>query len=117
MDKHDTSCNAALEIAALLARGYTRYRRRRAGSRAQLSAFPANKPLDDVTLFGDQLDSTANTMVVGHLPFMEKLTAYLITGSPEKPVFKFQNAGIVCLGNHPDTGTWVIRWALMPNIT
>ena len=81
-----------------------------------LSIADGIKPLDDVALFGDQLDSTANTMVVGHLPFMEKLTAYLITGSPEKPVFKFQNAGIVCLDIHPDTGTWVIKWALMPNI-
>jgi len=45
--EHDA--NASFEIAALLARGYTRYRRRRAWSRAQLSAFLVNKPLDDVT--------------------------------------------------------------------
>jgi len=81
-----------------------------------LAAVPGIKPLDEVASFGDQLDNTANTMVVGHLPFMEKLTAYLITGSPDKPVFMFQNAGIVCLDSHPDTGDWVIRWALMPNI-
>lgn len=81
-----------------------------------LAVVPGIKPLDDVASFGEQLDSTANTMVVGHLPFMEKLTAYLITGSPDKPVFKFQNAGIVCLDSLPDTGDWVIRWALMPNI-
>ena len=74
------------------------------------------KPLDDVALFGDRLDSNDNTMVVGHLPFMEKLAAYLITGKPDKPVFKFQNAGIVCLDIHPDSGSWVVRWALMPNI-
>lgn len=81
-----------------------------------LAAVPGLKPLDDVVLFGDQLDSTANTMVVGHLPFMEKLTAYLITGSPNKSVFRFQNAGIVCLDSHPDTEDWVIKWALMPDI-
>jgi len=81
-----------------------------------LASITGIKPLDDVGIFGDKLDSTANTMVVGHLPFMEKLTAYLITGSPDTPVFKFQNAGIVCLDIHPDSGTWVVRWALMPNI-
>jgi len=74
------------------------------------------KPLDDVVPFGDQLKSDADVMIVGHLPFMERLTAYLITGSPEKPVFKFQNAGIVCLDRHPDSGSWVIKWGLMPNI-
>jgi phosphohistidine phosphatase len=73
-------------------------------------------PLDDVALFGDRLDSSSDTMVVGHLPFMERLAAYLITGRPDKPVFKFQNAGIVCLDLHPQAGSWVVRWALMPNI-
>jgi len=74
------------------------------------------RPLDDVAAFGDQLDNQGNVMVVGHLPFMERLTAYLITGSAEKPVFKFQNAGIVCLDRHPDSGSWVVKWGLMPNI-
>jgi len=73
-------------------------------------------PLDDVADFAGTIDSTANRMFVGHLPFMERLTAYLITGSAEKPVFKFQNSGIVCLDEDPDSQSWVIKWALMPQI-
>ena len=73
-------------------------------------------PLDDVTIFAGDIDSTENRMFVGHLPFMERLTAHLITGSVEKPVFKFQNSGIVCLYMDPDTRSWVIRWALTPQI-
>jgi phosphohistidine phosphatase len=73
-------------------------------------------PLDDVTVFADTIDSTKDVMLVGHLPFMERLTAYLITGSFEKPVFKFQNSGIVCLDTDPATGSWVIKWTLMPHI-
>ncbi len=73
-------------------------------------------PLDDVTAFAGNLDSTEDRMLVGHLPFMERMTAYLLTGSMEKPVFKFQNSGIVCLVKDPDTQSWVIKWALMPNI-
>jgi phosphohistidine phosphatase len=73
-------------------------------------------PLDDVTLFADTIDSTKDVMLVGHLPFMERLTAYLITGSFEKPVFKFQNSGIVCLDKDPTTKSWVIKWTLMPHI-
>lgn len=73
-------------------------------------------PLDDVTAVSDSIDSTEDRMLVGHLPFMERLTAYLITGSIERPVFKFQNSGIVCLNKAPDTKSWVIKWALMPHI-
>ena len=73
-------------------------------------------PLDDVTAVSDSIDSTEDRMLVGHLPFMERLTAYLITGSMERPVFKFQNSGIVCLDKPPDIMAWVIKWALMPHI-
>jgi phosphohistidine phosphatase len=73
-------------------------------------------PMDDVTDFADKIDSAANRMLVGHLPFMERMTSYLITGSIEKPVFKFQNSGIVCLDKYPTTPFWVIKWTLMPNI-
>ena len=73
-------------------------------------------PLDDVTAFAHKIDSKANRMLVGHLPFMERMTSYLITGSTEKPVFKFQNSGIVCLDKYPTTPFWVIKWTLMPNI-
>ena len=73
-------------------------------------------PLDDVTAFAERLNNAEDLMLVGHLPFMERLTAYLITGSVEKPVFKFQNSGIVCLDEDPNTMSWVIKWALMPKI-
>jgi phosphohistidine phosphatase len=55
-----------------------------------------------------------NIMLVGHLPFMERLTSFLITGSIDKPVLKFQNGGIVCMDRDPDNQYWFIKWALMP---
>jgi phosphohistidine phosphatase len=73
-------------------------------------------PLDDVADFAGTINSAENRMFVGHLPFMERLTAYLITGSVDKPVIKFQNSGIVCLDEDPDSRLWVVKWALMPNI-
>ena len=73
-------------------------------------------PLDDVTVFADTIDSTKDIMLVGHLPFMERLTSYLITGYFEKPVFKFQNSGIVCLDKDLAAESWVIKWTLMPHI-
>ena len=74
------------------------------------------KPMDDVTALAGLIDSSADMMLVGHLPFMQRLTSWLITGSIEPPVFQFQNGGIVCLKENPDVGGWVIAWSLMPNI-
>ena len=73
-------------------------------------------PLDDVTVLATGLESDSDTMYVGHLPFMERLAAFLLTGSYEKPIFKFQNGGIVCLYEDATLGSWVIKWALMPKI-
>jgi phosphohistidine phosphatase len=55
-------------------------------------------------------------MLVGHLPFMEKLTSYLVTGNADKTVFKFQNGGIVCLEEDVAKNSWFIKWTLMPHI-
>jgi phosphohistidine phosphatase len=74
------------------------------------------KPLDDVAAYAANIDPAEDIMLVGHLPFMERMTAFLITGSIDKPVFKFQNSGIVCLDKDPEAKAWVIRWALMPKI-
>jgi phosphohistidine phosphatase len=89
----------------------------RLGPGISVTAMTGMDPNDNVAPFGDSITAADNRMCVGHLPFMEKLTSYLITGSVEKPVFKFQNGGIVCLDIHQATGTWVIRWALMPYIS
>jgi phosphohistidine phosphatase len=74
------------------------------------------KPLDDVAAYAADIDPAEDIMLVGHLPFMERMTAFLITGSIDKPVFKFQNSGIVCLDKDPETQAWVIQWTLMPKI-
>ena len=74
------------------------------------------KPMDDVAAFAATINPDTNTMLVGHLPFMERMTSYLVTGSIDQPVFKFQNSGIVCLDQDPETKSWIIIWTLMPHI-
>ncbi|CAB1056065.1 phosphohistidine phosphatase, SixA [Olavius sp. associated proteobacterium Delta 1] len=74
------------------------------------------KPLDDVTTFAASLDAAANTMLVGHLPFMERMVSFLVTGSADNPIFRFQNSGMVCLDQDSESGSWVIVWTLMPSI-
>ena len=72
-------------------------------------------PLDNVEEFSNQFPFTEKTMIVGHLPFMERLTSYLITGNPEHTIVKFQNAGIVCL-DQDKANNWHVKWTIMPVI-
>ena len=73
-------------------------------------------PTDDVITFARTLSSQNDLMVVGHLPFLSRLVSYLITGSLTTGVFRFQNAGIVCMDQETGSGAWVITWTLMPEI-
>jgi phosphohistidine phosphatase len=72
--------------------------------------------MDDVTTFILTVNAEENTMVVGHLPFMERLVSHLVAGSPETFVVRFQNSGIVCLDTEIDTDLFFIRWTLFPRL-
>jgi phosphohistidine phosphatase len=74
------------------------------------------KPMDDVAACAAKIDPDENVMLVGHLPFMERIISYLITGSIDQALIKFQNSGIVCLDKDTETQAWVIKWTLMPNL-
>ncbi len=71
-------------------------------------------PLDDVASFASTLNSQEQVMIVGHLPFLERLVSYLVVGSAESPVIKFQNSAIVSLDMDNETERWVIRWVQFP---
>jgi phosphohistidine phosphatase len=73
-------------------------------------------PLDDVSLFARQVRLDQDMMLVGHLPFMERLVGFLVCGNVERTIFKLQNSGIVCLDHVPHVDNPVIRWALMPSV-
>lgn len=73
-------------------------------------------PMDDVKIFAETLDPASDIMYVGHLPFMQKLASYLVSGLDQITVFKFQNGGIVCLDRDKDSALWHIKWSLMPHI-
>jgi phosphohistidine phosphatase len=73
-------------------------------------------PMDDVAVFSGSIDFGKDMMLVGHLPFMERLISHLITGSIERPVFKLQNGGILCLDKDQNSDSPIIKWALMPKV-
>ena len=86
------------------------------GEKSTIEPISGIGPLDDVTAVANTLKTGDNLMLVGHLPFMERLAGVLIAGSAERLVFKFQNGGIVCLDKNPDAQWWFIKWTLMPSI-
>jgi phosphohistidine phosphatase len=51
-------------------------------------------------------------MLVGHLPFMERLAGLLVTGEAACPVIRFCKGGIVCLVRQE--GRWMVDWVLTP---
>lgn len=71
-------------------------------------------PNDYVTLLRDELLSgRQDTMIVGHLPFLSKLTSLLLTGSESTNTVTFKQGGIVCL-NHSEENQWQISWMIIP---
>jgi phosphohistidine phosphatase len=110
-----------LKIGGILHSGKTRARQTAEVLAAMLhpadgiKEAPGLNPLDDVVPWSS-LNPGAGLMLVGHLPFMERLAALLVAGSPEKPVIRFQNAGIVCLDRGETSVNWVVRWALVPKL-
>jgi len=73
-------------------------------------------PNDDVTEISNIIEPSNNTMLVSHLPFLERLLSYLIIGTTDKTIIMFQTAGIVCLDKDSGKESWHIKWALMPEM-
>ena len=68
-------------------------------------------PMDDVKSFALVLPD--DTLIVSHLPFLERLTNYLVGGDQmlKTNVVDYQNAHVVCLEKNMHTGfqvAWVI---------
>ncbi len=72
-------------------------------------------PLDDVEPAAKGLDQEGEpVMLVGHLPFMERLAGRLLTGDADQLVIDFRNAGIVCLDKKDKR--WQASWIITPEM-
>ncbi len=69
-------------------------------------------PLNFVENFPEEIKSLdKNLMIVGHLPFLQKLASLLLSGSETNQFISFKNSGVVCLEY---TDTWKIAWMITP---
>jgi phosphohistidine phosphatase len=81
-----------------------------------LEAAEGMGPLDDVERLAPSLKPEENLMLVGHLPFLDKLLSLLVLGEAGRSILRFQNGGILCLDRDSQGQGWWMRWTLMPHI-
>jgi phosphohistidine phosphatase len=73
-------------------------------------------PNDDVTVLKNELLSTHyDIVIVGHLPFLDKLASLLLTGCESANTVAFKLGGIVCL-SRPEGNQWQIEWMIIPDL-
>jgi len=73
-------------------------------------------PNDDVQPWTERISKeTQDLMIVGHLPFLEKLTSLLLCGDESARLVLFRYGAIVCLDQKENRG-WAVRWILTPEM-
>jgi len=121
----EASARHRIEAAEVIHSGKARARQT-AEMLAEALNLPVRKaagldPLDPVRPFADDCAAMRSTVVVGHLPFMERLAAILVAGHEDPPVLAFQRGGMACLERRgppePDApfGAWCILWTAYPD--
>ena len=73
-------------------------------------------PKDAVEPIQRELEQeSSNVMIVGHLPFLGRLAALLLTGNADNDVVAFQFGCVVCL-KRGDSGRWKLEWMMVPKL-
>ena len=70
-------------------------------------------PNDDIKQLAIKLKAR-QTLYVGHLPHLEKLTTYLVTGQEAPAVLSLKNSAVVCL--EKDADSYTVQWYLTPEL-
>jgi len=73
-------------------------------------------PNDDVRDCADRVCRVKeDLLIVGHLPFLEKLASLLVTGDESVHPVLFRYGAIVCL-EQKVSGRWGVRWIMTPEM-
>jgi len=71
-------------------------------------------PQDAVENFPVQIQSlNKDLMIVGHLPFLQKLASLLLLASADYGLFTFKNSGVVYMEYK---NTWQVLWIVTPDL-
>ncbi len=69
---------------------------------------PANNLLKQI------IKENTNLMIVGHLPFLQKISSLLLVNSEYEELVRFSSGGIVCLKRESDK--WYLLWGVIPEL-
>ncbi|MGA8656901.1 MAG: phosphohistidine phosphatase SixA [Chthoniobacterales bacterium] len=84
------------------------------GARDRLVQREGLGPKDQVATTKEALEQAGgDVMIVGHLPFLGKLVALLVTGSEENEIVEFHFGSVVCIERRED-GNWKVAWMIRP---
>lgn len=73
-------------------------------------------PDDPVEPLAKEIEaSEEDLMIIGHLPFVARLTALLLIGDPERSILEFAAGGVVGL-EREGSGAWRLRWLIIPEL-
>ncbi|MBA7655004.1 hypothetical protein ES703_62901 [subsurface metagenome] len=71
-------------------------------------------PMDPVGDFPGEIEALKkDLMIVGHLPFVQKLASLLLSGTGDKNLISVRNSGIICLEH---TDSWKVLWIVTPEL-
>ncbi|MFQ5800892.1 MAG: phosphohistidine phosphatase SixA [Candidatus Hydrothermarchaeales archaeon] len=111
-----------IQVNSIMHSGKTRARETAAAlaeyfnPREEIREVEGVKPLDDPLIWADRLAETKeDTMLVGHLPHLSKLSAHLLCQDEDKRIVDFQMGGVVCLARD-ESGLWSVLWMVIPQI-
>ena len=77
---------------------------------------PGLAPNDSVEPVKAEVERAAGDLViVGHLPFLDKLASLLVAGREGTDAVAFLCAGVVCL-ERGEEGAWSVLWAVTPDL-
>ena len=73
-------------------------------------------PNDDIRPWAERISKeTEDLMIVGHLPFLEKLASFLVCDDEGAKAVLFRYSAILCLGRK-ELGRWAVDWFLKPEM-
>jgi phosphohistidine phosphatase len=83
-----------------------------------LSAQPSQglNPNDDVRPWAERISGEAeDLMIVGHLPFLEKLASFFVSGDEGAKAVTFRYSAIICLEKR-ESGRWAVDRIVKPEM-
>lgn len=82
----------------------------------KIEATTGLNPNDSVEPIAKQINNwQEDSLLVGHMPFMGRLAAYLLSGNSSSQFVAFKPGSMLCLERN-ESGDWAIAWMLRPEL-